>query len=219
MPWFLLSPGVSILDSGIQFSIHPAATPNPESAENRLAAGVGRARRWLPRSMGHHPTLPPPARLRIPANGSYSRIGKALHDRAHRAGPQAEKDDRVPRRHGRARAGGGGAPGAGRRGQTRADRRQAGQRAGGRVVCRSDLKKTIAFPEGTDARVLEAAARLAREGVVKPVLIGARPANAPEGVEFVDPANSPLVKRYAELYYERRRAKGITQVEAAAVAK
>ena len=32
-------------------------------------------------------------------------------------------------------------------------------------------------------------------------------------------ANSPLVKRYAELYYERRRAKGITQVEAAAVAK
>src|ERR1035437_1828673 len=81
------------------------------------------------------------------------------------------------------------------------------------------LKKTIAFPEGTDARVLEAAARLAREGVVKPVLIGARPANAPEGVEFVDPANSPLVKRYAELYYERRRAKGITQVEAAAMAK
>ena len=56
------------------------------------------------------------------------------------------------------------------------------------------LKKTIAFPEGTDPRVLEAAARLAREGVVKPVLIGARPANAPEGVEFVDPATSPLVE-------------------------
>ena len=35
------------------------------------------------------------------------------------------------------------------------------------------LKKTIAFPEGTDPRVLEAAARLAREGVVKPVLVGA----------------------------------------------
>src|ERR1035437_6957357 len=81
------------------------------------------------------------------------------------------------------------------------------------------LKKTVAFPEGTDARVLEAAARLAREGIVKPVLIGARPANAPEGVEFVDPANSPLLKKYAALYYERRRAKGTTQVEAAAVAK
>jgi phosphate acetyltransferase len=81
------------------------------------------------------------------------------------------------------------------------------------------LKKTIVFPEGTDARVLEAAARLAREGVVKPVLIGARPANAPQGVAFVDPATSPVVKKYAALYYERRRAKGTTQVEAAAVAK
>ena len=50
------------------------------------------------------------------------------------------------------------------------------------------LKKTIAFPEGGDPRVLEAAARLARDGVVRPVLIGPKPANAPEGVEFLDPA-------------------------------
>ncbi len=81
------------------------------------------------------------------------------------------------------------------------------------------LKKTIAFPEGSDPRVLEAAARLAREGVVKPVLIGPKPANAAEGVSFVDPANSPAAAKYAALYYERRRAKGITQVEAAAMAK
>jgi phosphate acetyltransferase len=81
------------------------------------------------------------------------------------------------------------------------------------------LKKTIAFPEGTDPRVLEAAARLAREGVVKPVLVGPKPANAAEGVTFVDPANSPLAAKYAALYYERRRAKGTTQVEAAAMAK
>lgn len=81
------------------------------------------------------------------------------------------------------------------------------------------LKKTIAFPEGGDPRVLEAAARLAREGVVKPVLIGPRPANAPDGVTFLDPANSPATAKYAALYYERRRAKGITQVEAAAMAK
>src|SRR5580765_4238504 len=81
------------------------------------------------------------------------------------------------------------------------------------------LKKTIAFPEGNDPRVLEAASRLARDGVVRPVLIGAKPEKAPEGVEFVDTAKSPLVKRYADLYYERRRAKGITQVEGAAVSK
>ncbi len=81
------------------------------------------------------------------------------------------------------------------------------------------LKKRIAFPEGSDPRVLEAAARLAREGVVKPVLVGPKPANAPEGVTFVDPAGSPAAAKYAALYYERRRAKGITQMEAAAMAK
>jgi phosphate acetyltransferase len=81
------------------------------------------------------------------------------------------------------------------------------------------LKKTIAFPEGTDPRVLEAAARLARDGVVRPVLIGPRPAQAPAGVEFVDPAKSPATAKYAALYYERRRAKGTTQVESAEIAK
>src|SRR5690349_16503062 len=81
------------------------------------------------------------------------------------------------------------------------------------------LKRTIAFPEGTDPRVLAAAARLAREGVVKPVLIGAQPAAAPEGVTFVDPTRSPKLNQYAALYYERRRAKGVTQVEAAEIAK
>src|SRR5579871_2759395 len=81
------------------------------------------------------------------------------------------------------------------------------------------LKKTIVFPEGTDPRVLEAAARLARESVAKPILIGPKPANAPEGVTFIDPARSPMLSKYAALYHERRRAKGITQVEAAEVAR
>src|SRR6266699_1755355 len=67
------------------------------------------------------------------------------------------------------------------------------------------LKKTIAFPEGTDARVLEAAARLAREGVVKPVLIGLKPANAPEGVTFVDPANSPQAALHCVGLHPRAR--------------
>ena len=55
--------------------------------------------------------------------------------------------------------------------------------------------------------------------MVKPVLIGARPANAPEGVEFADPANSPLTKKYADLYHERRRSKGVTHMESAAIAR
>ena len=81
------------------------------------------------------------------------------------------------------------------------------------------LQKTIVFPEGGDARVLEAAARLARDGVVKPVLVGAKPQNAPAGVAFADPAHWPSAEKYAALYYERRRAKGVTAMEAADIAR
>jgi len=81
------------------------------------------------------------------------------------------------------------------------------------------LKKTIVFPEGHDPRILEAAIRLAREGAAKPVLLGAQPASAPEGVTFVDPATSPALQKYAALYYERRRAKGVTQIEAGQMAR
>ena len=81
------------------------------------------------------------------------------------------------------------------------------------------LKKTIAFPEGSDPRVVEAAARLARDGVVKPVLIGPKPAAPAEGVTFIDPQHSPLISKYTALYHERRRAKGITHMEAAEVAR
>jgi phosphate acetyltransferase len=80
------------------------------------------------------------------------------------------------------------------------------------------LKRTVAFPEGNDPRVLEAAARLAREGLVKPVLIG-KPVARIEGVTFADPETSPLLPKYAAIYYDRRRAKGTTQVEASAIAR
>ena len=58
----------------------------------------------------------------------------------------------------------------------------------------------------------EAAERLAREGVVQPVLIG--PKAAIPGVKFVDPATSGNVRKYAGLLYERRRSRGMTQIEA-----
>lgn len=95
----------------------------------------------------------------------------------------------------------------------------AGKFMAGLIERARKRRKTIAFPEGNDPRVIEAAARLAREGLVKPVLIGAKPSRAPEGVEFVDAAKSPLLPKYAAYYYERRRSKGITQVEAAEIAR
>ena len=81
------------------------------------------------------------------------------------------------------------------------------------------LKKTIVFPEGDDPRVLEAAGRLARDAILTPILIGPRPAPSPEGVKFVNPQPSPQLSRYTTLYHERRRAKGITQVEASEIAR
>jgi phosphate acetyltransferase len=81
------------------------------------------------------------------------------------------------------------------------------------------LKKTIAFPEGSDPRVAEAAVRLAREDVAHPILLAKTPPNPPDGVRFIDPATSPQADKYAAIYYERRRAKGVTQMEAAAIAR
>jgi phosphate acetyltransferase len=81
------------------------------------------------------------------------------------------------------------------------------------------LNRRIVFPEGGDPRVLEAARRLAREGLVRPILLGKPPALAPDGVTFIDPAESPLLKKYTDLYYERRRARGLTYTEAGILAR
>src|SRR5260370_15348643 len=69
-------------------------------------------------------------------------------------------------------------------------------------------QRRIVFPEGDDPRVQAAADRLQREGLVTPILLKARRA-VPE----------QDARKYARLYFERRRAKGITEVEAAEVAK
>jgi phosphate acetyltransferase len=55
----------------------------------------------------------------------------------------------------------------------------------------------IVFPEGRDPRVMEAASRLESEGLIAPILL-----ESGDG-------------RYAELYRERRRGKGVTPEEAA----
>ncbi|MCC7174993.1 MAG: phosphate acetyltransferase [Bryobacterales bacterium] len=80
-------------------------------------------------------------------------------------------------------------------------------------------RKRIVFPEGSDPRVLEAAARLARDGMAEPVLIAKAPAEAPPGVTFILPETSPQLPKYAALYHERRRAKGVTALEAAEIAR
>lgn len=81
------------------------------------------------------------------------------------------------------------------------------------------LHKPIVFPEGSDPRVREAAARLAHDGLVRPILLGQKAAEVPPGVTYLDPGHAPNLEKYASIYYERRRARGVTQVEAADIAR
>src|SRR3972149_1287066 len=92
----------------------------------------------------------------------------------------------------------------------------------------------IVLPEGEDKRAITAAARVAAEGYAKIPLRG-RPKNieAPAqemgvklpsaslpsaplragepgaGVSLLDPAASPNLEKYVQIYYERRRARGV----------
>jgi len=74
-------------------------------------------------------------------------------------------------------------------------------------------KQRIVFPEGTDPRVITAAQRLVREGLVEPILIG-EPGHAIAGVRVIDPAADPKFDRYVNLLLERRRARGMNHAEA-----
>src|SRR5271170_4627029 len=59
-------------------------------------------------------------------------------------------------------------------------------------------RRRIVFPEGADPRVQSAADRLTKEGLIDPILLDK---------DIREP-------KYAQIYYARRRAKGITQLEA-----
>ncbi|HJY86060.1 MAG TPA: phosphate acetyltransferase [Candidatus Acidoferrales bacterium] len=86
----------------------------------------------------------------------------------------------------------------------------------------------IVLPEGEDPRVITAAAQVVREGYARITLLGRAktiPVLAEElhvsldGVALVDPATSPHFDKYAELYFECRRAHGTTLEEARETAR
>lgn len=77
------------------------------------------------------------------------------------------------------------------------------------------LKKRIVLPETQDARVLQAAAALASEGLCAPVLVEtAGMGSLPQGVEFARPSRDPRTERFAEEYFELRKHRGMTIEEA-----
>jgi phosphate acetyltransferase len=81
----------------------------------------------------------------------------------------------------------------------------------------------IILPEGEDERVVRAAARITAERYAKITLLGRpnliratadRAAVKIDGIEISDPRSSSRVSSYAEIYFERRQARGITHEEA-----
>ncbi len=80
----------------------------------------------------------------------------------------------------------------------------------------------VVFPEGEDARIIQAVDMLQQETFVRPLLLGSprriRTAAEACGVkvncEIVEPVNSPWLEGLAERYYERSRFKGMTREEA-----
>ena len=90
----------------------------------------------------------------------------------------------------------------------------------------ASLKKTIVLCEGEDKRVVEAAARITKEGIEKIVLIGneaeckkVAPDVDLKGITLIDPLTSEKTEKYANILYEARKAKGMTEEQARAQAK
>ena len=96
-----------------------------------------------------------------------------------------------------------------------------------RILARAaERPRRIVLPESDDARVLEAAARLARDGILEPVLLGdpgrietaARGAGlALDGVRVVAPAHDPERERCAAAALEALSPRGLSAGEALAL--
>jgi len=87
--------------------------------------------------------------------------------------------------------------------------------------------KTIVLPEGMDPRVIAAAVKAAKAGVCTPVVLGtpeeiaaaeaeAGVTLASVGIKAIDYTTSGLLPKLADAFYEKRKAKGMTQEEALA---
>lgn len=85
-----------------------------------------------------------------------------------------------------------------------------------------EAPQSLVFPEGEDARIVQAAHTLQQKGIARPVLLGAerkikslaQSLGISASFEIVEPEKSPLGKTLADIYYERSRARGATYEEA-----
>ncbi|MBR6007550.1 MAG: phosphate acetyltransferase [Clostridia bacterium] len=84
--------------------------------------------------------------------------------------------------------------------------------------------KHIVLPEGDEKRNIQAAAKIVKEGIATITVLGnadavkkaaAETGTDLSGIEIIDPAASEKTASYASLLYELRKAKGMTEEEAA----
>ncbi len=90
-------------------------------------------------------------------------------------------------------------------------------------VAKASSRKRIAFPEGSNPRVLTAARAALDEGIAEPILLGKKKIiedNAAEldisldGIPVIEPSQDERFESYVQHYYDLRKRKGITQTEA-----
>jgi phosphate acetyltransferase len=90
------------------------------------------------------------------------------------------------------------------------------------------LNKKVVYPDAADARSIEAAGILAKEGIAHSILTGNPEAIAKvaiennlslEGIEIIDTQNHPWLEEFANLLFEKRKAKGMTLEQAAETVK
>ncbi len=88
---------------------------------------------------------------------------------------------------------------------------------------RADVKR-IVLPEGDEPRTVQAAAKIRDQGLAELILLGdpakiqavaAEKGADISGIQIVNPADSPKAAEYASQLFEIRKAKGMTEEEAA----
>ncbi|MDE5785920.1 MAG: phosphate acetyltransferase [Duncaniella sp.] len=92
------------------------------------------------------------------------------------------------------------------------------------TVKAKSMPQRIVLPEGTEPRTLTAADRILKEGIAEIILIGEPKAIKTMAAELnlenidkatiVDPADEKVIDKYAPIYYELRKKKGISMEEA-----
>lgn len=87
------------------------------------------------------------------------------------------------------------------------------------------LRKTIVFPDAIDERTIQAARTLADQNIVTPILVGDRSIIegkagdlkvALSGIQIADPATSERLSDFSHIYYNLRKARGMTFPDAQA---